>query len=312
MLHVLTGLIPPDAGSVFIHDLPIEDKASRACLGFAPDDLPLPTVLTGLEYLDLHDALRSRRDHERARVLAHVLGIDGALGRQIAEYSHGMKRKIQLVAALMHRPQLLVLDEPFRGLDPDTASVLRELVACFVGSERAVLVATHDMLRAERDCDVVTILDRGRVVVSGAPTELISDVPGAKSLEDVFLQLTGRYHEIDPSFASDRESFPNEGVTLVKDITQLIISLFAGIVTGMAVLFIGLTAAVSYAYLSGGQVYLPGILRAWFSVENDAPALNFEPNGAGMAVVVLVVALSCVAVAVRSGRRSGGVTRPRS
>ena len=197
MLHVLTGLIPPDAGSVFIQDLRIEDKASRASLGFAPDDLPLPAVLTGLEYLDLHDALRSRRDHERARVLAHVLGIDGALGRQIAEYSHGMKRKIQLVAALMHQPKLLVLDEPFRGLDPDTASVLRELLVCFVGSERAVLVATHDMLRAERDCDVVTILDRGRVVVSGAPTELISDVPGAKSLEDVFLELTGRCHEVD-------------------------------------------------------------------------------------------------------------------
>jgi len=98
----------------------------------------------------------------------------------------------------------------------------------------------------------------------------------------------------------------------VNNTIKIIFGFVVGIITGIAILIIGLMAAISYAYLNGGQVYLPGLLTAWFSVENDAPALNFEPNGAGMAVVVLVVALSCVAVAVRSGRRPADVTRRQS
>lgn len=80
-----------------------------------------------------------------------------------------MKRKIQLIAALSHRPDLLVPDEPFRGLDPDAAATLRDILVTFAGTGGAILVATHDMLRAERDCDAVTVLHRGRIVERGTP-----------------------------------------------------------------------------------------------------------------------------------------------
>ena len=160
-------------------------------MGFAPDDLPLPGSLTGREYLEFHDAMRRRRDREQAALLIHAFGLEEALENPVGQYSHGMRRKIQLIAALSHTPELLLLDEPYRGLDPDAAAVLRSLLRSFAASGRAVVVATHDMLRAERDCDHVTILSCGVTVAAGSPDELIRLDPTASNLEELFLGVTG-------------------------------------------------------------------------------------------------------------------------
>jgi len=194
-LSLITGLLEPDGGTIVVDGLDVSSPASRLRFGFAPDDLPLPGALTGREYLALHDALRARDDRERATELADLLRLDDALDRPVADYSHGMRRKLQLVAAVMHEPRLLVLDEPFRGLDPEAATILRALLVGFAGAGGAVLVATHDLLRAERDCDAVTILDGGAVVAAGSPAELRARHPGARSLDDVFLEVTGRAAE---------------------------------------------------------------------------------------------------------------------
>jgi len=191
-LHIITGLIPADRGAVRIGGIDVGDTASRRALGFAPDDLPLPAALTGREYLRLHDALRGRDDASRADVLADALGIADDLSKPVGDYSHGMQRKLQLVAAVMHEPRLLVLDEPFRGLDPDAAAIVRSLLLSYARGGRGVLVATHDMLRAERDCDAVTILDHGSVAAFGTPEGLIAAYEGCVTLEDVFLRATGR------------------------------------------------------------------------------------------------------------------------
>lgn len=189
MLHILAGLIAADRGEVLICGESITRKQSRAHLGFVPDDLPLPAALTGREYLEFHDGMRNRDDRLAARQLAGVLAMTDALNLQVGGYSHGMKRKIQLIAALSHRPRLLILDEPFRGLDPDAGATLRDILVTFVSTGGAVLVATHDMLRAERDCDSVTILHRGRRVEHGSPATLLTKL-GASSLEEVFLRVT--------------------------------------------------------------------------------------------------------------------------
>ncbi|WP_295127340.1 ABC transporter ATP-binding protein [uncultured Leifsonia sp.] len=191
-LHILTGLIAADEGSACIEGINVARKESRHLFGFAPDDLPLPGALTGREFLRFHDALRGRDDSARANQFAELLGIDGALDQPVAEYSHGMQRKLQVIGAVMHDPELLILDEPFRGLDPEAAATLRAMIIAFAESGRAVLIATHDMLRAERDCDAVTILSSGRIVAVGAPQQLIEDQPAASSLEDVFMHVTGR------------------------------------------------------------------------------------------------------------------------
>lgn len=189
-LHVISGLIPADDGEVTIEGVSIDLKRSRRHLGFAPDDLPLPTTLSGAEYLDFHAAMRRSDDHVRRASLASALGMQSSLHRSVGEYSHGMKRKIQLIAATVHGPELVILDEPFRGLDPDAGVVLRHLVRHIASSGRAVLVATHDMLRAERDCDTVTILHAGTTVAQGSPSDLMVEA-GADSLESVFMERTG-------------------------------------------------------------------------------------------------------------------------
>jgi ABC-2 type transport system ATP-binding protein len=191
-LHMLTGLLAPSTGTAVINGINVTDKGSRRWIGFAPDDLPLPATLTGHEYLNLHHRLRKRDDKETAADLAAALDIDGALDRTIMEYSHGMKRKLQLVAAVMHQPQLLVLDEPFRGLDPEASATLRELLDVFTANGGGVLVATHDMLRAERDCQRVLIINKGRLAALGTPKELKATY-GAATLEDVFLLATEQH-----------------------------------------------------------------------------------------------------------------------
>jgi ABC-2 type transport system ATP-binding protein len=196
-LHLVTGLLEPDGGTVLVGGVDVASPASRRLFGFAPDDLPLPGALTGREYLAVHDALRGRDDRARAAELADLLRIVDALDRPVGDYSHGMRRKLQLVAAVMHDPLLLVLDEPFRGLDPESAASLRGLLVAFARAGRAVLVATHDLLRAHRDCGVVTILDRGSVVASGSPDRLLADHPRARTLDDVFLTVTGRAEEAE-------------------------------------------------------------------------------------------------------------------
>lgn len=189
-LHVLTGLDSDFSGAVVVNGTAIAEKQSRLDIGFAPDDLPLPSALTAREYLSFHDAMRRRDDSGRARELACVLGLDIEDKKMIGSYSHGMKRKLQLVASAMHQPRLLVLDEPFRGLDPHAAAALRELITAFARAGGALLLATHDMLRAERDCDEVTILNLGHTVCRGRPTELVSASQSANTLEDVFLENT--------------------------------------------------------------------------------------------------------------------------
>ena len=191
-LHLMTGLIRADGGNLVVGGIPIDDSDSRRQFGFAPDDLALPGALTGREYLALHDGLRGRNDEERAFGLLVAFDIYGAVDRQIEEYSHGMRRKIQIVAATMHFPALLILDEPLRGLDPESVAVLRHAIKSLAATGRTVLIATHDIARAQTDCDQVMILDKGSIVAEGAPQELVAEYGAGLDLEAAFFALTGR------------------------------------------------------------------------------------------------------------------------
>lgn len=190
ILHCLTGVVTPTSGRIVLAGRDHRSAAAKAALGFAPDDLPLPMNLTGVEYLDLVRRLQPAYDPALARELAELLGLAPDLPQLICEYSHGMKRKIQTIAALAHRPRLLVLDEPFRGLDPAAHVVLRGLVREFTAAGGAVLMATHDMSAAQVYCDTVTVVADGVVVADGRPHELL-DAYGHASLEEVFLEATG-------------------------------------------------------------------------------------------------------------------------
>ncbi len=189
VLHCITGVVGPSAGSIAIAGIPHRTAAAKAAMGFVPDDLALPTNLTGAEYLDMVRRLQPTSDLDLMRELLDLFGLLDAQGKLIAAYSHGMKRKLQMVAALAHRPPLLILDEPFRGLDPEAHVVLRTLVESYCAAGGGVLVATHDLAGAQVYCDAVSIIADGRVVAAGAPADLMNAY-GRSSLEDVFLLAT--------------------------------------------------------------------------------------------------------------------------
>jgi ABC-2 type transport system ATP-binding protein len=190
LLHIVTGLLAPTSGTVLVDGAPNGTVAARRSLGFCPDDLPQPELLTGREYLDLVQGIRGLRvGDDVLHLLCTGMRLDGAIDRLIASYSHGMKRKLQLVAAVLHRPRVLVLDEPFRGLDPESSAIMKRLLRSYAAGGAAVIVSTHDLLVAEQLCDDVVVLRDGRVVLAGAVDELRG--AGDRTLEERFLTATG-------------------------------------------------------------------------------------------------------------------------
>ncbi len=191
LLHILVGLIEPTSGAVLL------DGGERSAMdvtrhvGFCADDLPLPELLTGHEYLDMVRGIRElRRAPEAESRLLAGMRLEAAASRLIETYSHGMKRKLQLVAALLHSPRFLILDEPFRGLDPESSAIMKSLLRTYAGRGNGVLISTHDLLVAEQLCTGVLILREGRLLSSASAAELRRTDDGA-SLEESFLRLTG-------------------------------------------------------------------------------------------------------------------------
>lgn len=191
LLHILVGLLTPTGGGVYFGEGDRLVAGPEGRIGFCPDDLPQPELLTGAEYLDLVTGIRSlRRLPAAERALLDGMRLSDSLDRLIATYSHGMRRKLQIVAALLHEPDLLVLDEPFRGLDPESAAIVRTLLTVYAGRGRSVLVSTHDLLIAQELCDRVLVLNDG-ALVADAPMAAF-DRPGeGHNLESSFERMTG-------------------------------------------------------------------------------------------------------------------------
>lgn len=189
-LHALVGIVRPSGGAATICGFDSRSLEARRLLGFVPDDLGMPETLSGGEFLDFVRSLYGVRDLSRTELLCRVLGLEDALGRLIEEYSHGMKKKLRVVAALLHGPRALVLDEPFGGLDPEAAINLKRLISSEKAKGTAVFVATHDLLAAEHYCDRIGILSDGVLVAEGTANQLFERF-GSDSLEEVFLKASG-------------------------------------------------------------------------------------------------------------------------
>jgi ABC-2 type transport system ATP-binding protein len=190
-LHCLTGILAPTRGSVRIAGEPLSQRRAKSRFGFVPDDLPTPDLLTGREYLELIASLQLAPVDARAvAALVSAVRLDHALDRTLGAYSHGMRRKIQLVAALMHEPELLILDEPFRGLDPESSALLKAVLRAWRRRGGACLISTHDLLVAEQMCDRAVVLSEGDLLAV-AEIEALCAETGADSLEAAFALLTG-------------------------------------------------------------------------------------------------------------------------
>lgn len=190
-LRAVAGVMSFTQGSITINgrDVRADPVAAKAVTAFLPDNPDLYEFMSGIEYLnliaDLYD-IPARAREERVALYAGAFALTGDLGSAIASYSHGMKQKLAIISALMRKPKLLVLDEPFVGLDPAAAHLLKGCLRELCQAGGAVFFSTHVLEVAEKLCDTIAIIKDGQLVRYG-PTE---EVVGDSSLEDVFLGLT--------------------------------------------------------------------------------------------------------------------------
>ncbi len=194
-LRCVAGLLAPDAGRIVVAgaDLAREPRAAKARLGFVPDRPLVQDRLTAREFLAFVAALYdlpADAAERRAEGLLERLGLAREAHRTLEGYSLGMRQKTAVIAALLHSPPLLLLDEPLTGLDPPSARALKDLLREHAAAGGGVLVSTHLLDVAERLCDEVVILRAGRVVAHGTLDELRAG-RSDRTLEEVFLELGG-------------------------------------------------------------------------------------------------------------------------
>jgi ABC-2 type transport system ATP-binding protein len=194
--RMVTGLITPSRGVVSFRGRDIADDlvAYRQCLGYVPEEPALYGYLSGREYLEFVGHLRGLPDAVTSRkvpALLRLFGIADAAELDISGYSKGMKQKVLLIAALMHDPDVLVLDEPESGLDVTAALVLRHLVTALARQGKAILYSSHVLDTVERLCSRVIVLHQGACVATGTSQEL-QTLLSQPTLEDVFAQLALR------------------------------------------------------------------------------------------------------------------------
>jgi len=189
-IRAVVGVLEFTEGEIFIdgHSVKTEPVACKKVTAYIPDNPDLYENLTGIQYLnfiaDVFEIGEAERE-ERIKKYADMFEITEALGDQIASYSHGMKQKVAIISALIHSPKLLVLDEPFVGLDPKATFTLKEIMHEMCKNGTAVFFSTHVLDVAEKLCNKVAIIKQGKIIASGTMAELT----GGQSLEEVFLEV---------------------------------------------------------------------------------------------------------------------------
>ena len=189
-LRCVAGIIGFEGGEIHVdgHSVASEPLACKRSMAYVPDNPDLYEYLTGIQYLNFIADVFGVPESERTaafRKYGDMFGITENLGDLISSYSHGMKQKLTLIAALCHSPRLLVLDEPFVGLDPLAARMLKDVMHELCASGGAIFFSTHVLDVAEKLCNKVAIIREGKLVASGETAVLT----GGRSLEELFLEV---------------------------------------------------------------------------------------------------------------------------
>jgi ABC-2 type transport system ATP-binding protein len=189
-LKAVCGILQFEEGEIYVDGTSVKTDAF-ACkkkLAYIPDNPDLYSFMTGIQYLDfVADIYQIPKDvrKQRIRHYADAFGLTGDLAQLISAYSHGMKQKLAVISALIHEPKLLLMDEPFVGLDPKAAHTLKEMMRDFCQKGNAIFFSTHVLEVAEKLCDKVAIIKGGKLIKVGT----MDEVKGDESLEEVFLDL---------------------------------------------------------------------------------------------------------------------------
>lgn len=189
-LKSIVGILDFNEGNIFIDGLSIKDSPleCKAKIAYIPDNPDIYDYMTGQKYLnfiaDVFKVGKAERN-ERIKKYADMFELTQALPDAISSYSHGMKQKLVVISALIHEPKLIIMDEPFVGLDPKAAHILKEIMRDICNKGGAIFFSTHVLEVAERLCDKVAIIKEGKLIRFGT----MDEVKGDESLESVFLEL---------------------------------------------------------------------------------------------------------------------------
>lgn len=200
VIKMLTGILKPSSGTALINGFDISKEPIKAKRSFAyiADNPDILIQLTGLEYLnfiaDMYEVPSDVRN-DKIKVLSERFGMSDVLGKQMREYSHGMRQKLMVISALIHNPPAWILDEPMTGLDPSAAFELKQMMREHAKAGNAVLFSTHVLEVAEQLCDRIIIVNKGKIVSEGTLEYLRLTNPGM-TLEEIFVKLTGKQESL--------------------------------------------------------------------------------------------------------------------
>ena len=189
-IKAVCGIIQFDAGEIYIDGISVKNDpiACKSLTAYIPDNPDMYEFLSGIKYLNfISDVYRIPADarQERIRKYADIFELTDDLAQPVSAYSHGMKQKLAIISALIHEPKLMVLDEPFVGLDPKASRDLKQLMRGICDGGGAIFFSTHILEVAEKLCDRVAIIKSGKLVANGG----MEEVKGDSSLESVFFEL---------------------------------------------------------------------------------------------------------------------------
>ncbi|ENQ3105067.1 ABC-2 type transport system ATP-binding protein [Bacillus sp. 491mf] len=189
LINCLLGIISPTSGNVELNGYSSQSKEFKQNIAYVPDDLILPEALTGKEYLDFVTSMYELINSEKTEDLIEIFDMKEALNEPIETYSHGMKKKIQLIAAFMLKSKVIILDEPFRGLDVEAIIMTKKLMERYINKGGSILLSTHDLLGAEKLCNRIAIIAKGEKIAEGKVEELKTQ-HNSSSLEEVFMKVS--------------------------------------------------------------------------------------------------------------------------
>ena len=196
-MKLAAGLVKPTSGRVLIDEYDIQSQPLEAkrLFGYVPDNPYIYESLTGREFLHFSAGLYNidkRIVKERIDELAEQFGVGAWIDKRAGEYSHGMKQRIVMASAFLHKPRIIIIDEPMVGLDPNAVRMLKNIMRSFCHDGGTVFFSTHTLSDAEELCDRIGIIDQGRLIASGK----LDDVRGSSSLEELFISVTSETGEI--------------------------------------------------------------------------------------------------------------------
>lgn len=193
-IEMITGILNIDEGDIFIDGKSIKEDPIEAkkCFGFVPDVPDAFEKLTGIEYLNFIGDVYNVPSEDRLDIvkkLANEFGITKSLRDRIQSYSHGMKQKLLIISVLLHNPKNWILDEPMTGLDPKASYTLKKLMKEHSKNGNTVFFSTHVLEVAEKICDKIAVIDKGKIIFVGTCEELKEQVKSSSSLEESFLKI---------------------------------------------------------------------------------------------------------------------------